>query len=183
MARLAVSFSQDDPFALSLGGSQIALLGGDYDEGLRHIGRALTLDANSARAWELLGWVSTSIGEHRRSVDCFQQAMRFSPPDRLSALPHAGIAWPYFFMGRYDEAIAHADKACLEMPNSALALRPKLASAAMAGRAEDVRRASHRLRAIIGDLVIERLMRIDVSRSQAQRDVVEAALRRAGVAG
>ncbi len=123
---------------LYLGGAQIALLGGEHAEGLAHIERALTLDANSARAWELCGWVSCSVGAYDRSAECFQQAMRLSPSDQLSALPYAGIAWPYFFMGRYDEAVAWADKACLEMPSSALPLRPKIACAGMAGRIEVV---------------------------------------------
>lgn len=181
MARLAVSRGGDDPLPLCLGGAQIAFLGGDHAEGLMHVERALTLNANSARAWELCGWVSCSVGAHDRSIECFQQAMRLSPDDPLAALPHAGIAWPYFFKGRYDEAIAWADKACLQMPNSALPLRPKIACAALAGRIEDVQHASQRLRAINGELSVTRLMRIDVSRSQAQRDVVANALRKAGL--
>ena len=183
MARIAVDRGRDDPLPLCLGGAQIALLGGEHAEGLSHIERALTLNATSARAWELCGWVSASVGEHARSVDCFRQSMRLNPSDQLSALPYAGIAWPYFFMGRYDEGIAWADKACLEMPGSALPLRPKIACAAMAGRIEDVEQTRERLQTIIGDLSIARLMRIDVSRSRAQRDVVEAAMRKAGLPG
>ena len=181
MANIAVIRGRDDPLPLCLGGAQIALLGGEHAAGLAHIERALTMDAASARAWELCGWVNSSVGAHDRSVECFQQSMRLSSPDRLSALSYSGIAWPYFFMGRYDEGIAWADKACLEMPSSALPLRPKIACAAMAGRVEDVEQASDRLQAIIGDLSIARLMRIDVSRSRAQRDVVQAAMRIAGI--
>jgi hypothetical protein len=127
------------------------------------------------------GWVSSAVGAHDRSIECFKQAMRLSPFDPLSALPYAGIAWPYFFTGRYDEGIAWADKTSLQMPNSALPLRPKIACAALAGRTEDAQQASDRLRAIHGEISLARLMRIDVPSTQAQRDVVAHALRKAGI--
>jgi tetratricopeptide (TPR) repeat protein len=181
MAYLAVAKGRDDPLALALGGAQIALLGGAYEEGLAHIERALALNPNSARAWELCGWVSFSLGQHEKSIACFEKAMRLSPLDPLAALPYAGIAWPFFFTGRYDESIAWADKACREMPNSALPLRPKIAAAALAGRMAEAEDAIRRLRAINPDVSISRLMRIDISRPRAQRDRVEEALRKAGL--
>jgi TolB-like protein/class 3 adenylate cyclase len=181
MAYLAVAKGRDDPLALALGGAQIALLGGAYEEGLAHIERALALNPNSARAWELCGWVSFSLGQHEKSIACFEKAMRLSPLDPLAALPYAGIAWPFFFTGRYDESIAWADKACREMPNSALPLRPKIAAATLAGRMAEAEDAIRRLRAINPDVSIARLMRIDISRPRAQRDRVEEALRKAGL--
>jgi tetratricopeptide (TPR) repeat protein len=147
---------------------------------LAHIDRALALNPNSARAWELCGWVSFSLGQHEKSIACFEMAMRLSPLDPLAALPYAGIAWPFFFTGRYDESIAWADKACREMPNSALPLRPKIAAAALAGRMAEAEDAIRRLRAINPDVSIARLMRIDISRPRAQRDRVEEAFARLG---
>jgi tetratricopeptide (TPR) repeat protein len=50
------------------------------------IERALTLDPNSAWAWNRRGWLNVYIREPDRAIQHFQRAMRLSPIDGAGAL-------------------------------------------------------------------------------------------------
>jgi tetratricopeptide (TPR) repeat protein len=181
MARRAVEIGKDDPFALAVGGLQIATLGPSAEEGLAHIERALLLNSNFARAWEACGWVSYSIGHHEKSIGCFEKAMRLSPLDPQAGWHYTGIAWPYFYSGRFHDAIVWADKGTHEMPQVTFPLRVKIAAAAMADRVEETRAAVQQPLVLKPDASITTLMQWNLSRPQAQRDFYEAALRKAGL--
>jgi TolB-like protein/class 3 adenylate cyclase len=80
-AKRAVETGSNDPVALTLGGFAIGYLGGQLDQGLAYIERALTLNPNS---WRFSGVVSGMIGKHEKSIQCFKQAMQLSPLDSLA---------------------------------------------------------------------------------------------------
>ena len=132
--------------------------GGHVAEGLAHIEHALKLNPNAARAWELCGRVCSRLGQHGRSIECFEKAMRLSPLDPMAVWQYVGIAWPYFLTGRHDEAIAWADKAARVMPNISQPWRIMLAAGALAGRDEVVEQALRRLRDIVPDVSIAKLL-------------------------
>ena len=181
MARLAAETGKDDPFALAMAGRVMGSIGREHEAGLAHIERALTLNPNSALALQSGGWISWQIGRHEECIDYNTRAMLLSPLDPLTYRCHVGIAWSCFFTGRFEDAIAAADKAYREQPNFLPALRVKLAAAAMAGRTQDMEDASSRLRSVQRDVSLATLMKIHTSRLQAQRDAYETALRRAGL--
>ena len=107
--------------------------------------------------------------------------MRLSPLDPLAFRSYAGIGRPYFFSGRYEEAIAWADKALSVTPNFVTALQLKVAAAAMAGRSDAAQEAVRQLRAVRPDISIATILRHSPIRAQFQRDFFEAALRKGGV--
>ena len=181
LARLALEHGRDDPFALAVGGLVIAMRGGHVAEGLAHIEHALKLNPNAARAWELCGRVCSRLGQHGRSIECFEKAMRLSPLDPMAVWQYVGIAWPYFLTGRHDEAIAWADKAARVMPNISQPWRIMLAAGALAGRDEVVEQALRRLRDIVPDVSIAKLLGTNRFRPKDQFEYYEAALRKAGV--
>jgi len=156
-------------------------MGGNYEEGLAYIERALALNPNAALAWQFGGWVCWQLGRHEKCIKYNEKAMLLSPLDPLAYRSYTGIAWAYFFTGRFDEAIVWADKAIGEQPNFLPSLRIKVAAAAMANRADEMRDALLRLRAAQQDVSIATLMEIHTSRSQSQRDFYEVALRKAGL--
>jgi len=144
-AALALQTGKDDSYALSAAGMAIARFGTQFEEGLAHVERALALNTNDVMAWHAGGWTSWYAGKHERSIESFKQAMRLSPIDPTSFGRYAGIAFPYFFTGKYDEAIRWADKALNDEPKFLPAHSVKVAAAAMAGQTEVLKEATQRL--------------------------------------
>jgi tetratricopeptide (TPR) repeat protein len=123
--------------------------------------------------------VSGFSGKHERSIECFTQAIRLSPLDPIAYGYYAGIANSYFFTGRYDDAIAWADKALNLEPSFWFALLIKIAAAAMAERTASVEEATRRLLAAQPDFSISE--NGSVYRARSQRELFQAALRKAGL--
>ena len=136
-AKLAVELGKDDPIALSLGGFGIAFLGGRLEEGLAHIERALTLNPNSLVAWRYGGTASWMIGQHEKSIQYYERAMQLSPLDTGAFESYLGISFPYFFLGRYDQALHWVERALREKPRLVPALMLKIAALAMDGSHPD----------------------------------------------
>ena len=180
-ARLAVELGKDDPVALTLGGYGIAYLGGRLDEGLAHIERALALNPNSLVAWRLVGAVSWMTGQHEKSIQYFERAMQLSPLDPWAFDAYMGISFPYFFLGRYDQAIHWAERSLREKPRFVAALIVKIAALAMEGsRPDELRELVQQLMSIFpGGSIAAAMQRLVVSRS-ADRELFETALRKAG---
>lgn len=178
-ARLALQMSKDDSFALSGAGLVLAMCGGGLDEAEAHIERALALNPNDARAWVAGGWVSWFADKYERSIECFTRAIRLSPRDPLGYGYYAGIAFPCFYMGMYDEAIAWADKALHLEPNFWHALMIKVAAAAMAERPAALEDATRRLLAARPGFSISRVL--PIARARSQRELFDSALRKAGL--
>ena len=181
MAALAVDTGKDDPSALAMAGRVIGSIGREHEVALLHIERALTLNPNSALALQAGGWISWQIGRHQDCIDYNTRAIQLSPLDPLTYRCHVGMAWSYFFTGRFEEAILAADKAYREQPHFLSSLRVKLAAAAMAGRTQDTEDALSRLRSTSPELSLSMLMSVHTSLLQAQRDAYEIALRKAGL--
>jgi TolB-like protein/class 3 adenylate cyclase len=181
-AMRAVELGRDNPVALARGGLGLIHCGGDREDGLRHIERALTLNPNSLLAWRFGGWARWMLGDHERSIKYFQQAMRLSPRDPFAWDSCTGIAFAYFFSGRNEEASTWVDKALLQRPGYVLALRLKVAVSAMAGGpAEDVEAALRRLRASEPELSVSAIMTRFIRCQPSDRDLFELALRKAGM--
>jgi TolB-like protein len=159
-ARLAVETGKDDPTALARGGLAMAYLGGNHREGLAHVERALALNPNLANAMRLAGYISWYMGEHERSLVYFEQARRFSPVDPTVAELYAGMGFPYFFTGRYEEAARWADRSLRERPNWAPTYWLKLAALASADvPREELRQTIECLQAVNASISRRSIMR------------------------
>jgi len=176
-AKEAVELGNDDPIALYLGGFGIAYLGGQMEEGLAHIERALTLNPNQLSAWRFGGSVCWMMGDHEKSIRYYEQYLRLSPQDFMAFEAYSGISAPHFFLGRYDQALYWAERALRERPSERLALLVKIAALAMGGsRLEEPRNIVQQ----IPHFPIARItQRVVLSRSR-DRDLLETALRKAG---
>jgi TolB-like protein/class 3 adenylate cyclase len=130
-ARRALETGQDDPVALALGGYGIAYLGGKPEEGVAHIERALALNPNFQLAWRFGGAAYAMLGEHGKAIEYFERAMQLSPLADDTFEAYLGIALPCFFLGRYDQAVAWAERALRDRPRLARALTVKVAAVAM----------------------------------------------------
>ena len=62
LARRAVELGKDDAFALCRAGYSMALVVGNLEDGIAFLDRALELNPNLARAWNLSGWARIWLG-------------------------------------------------------------------------------------------------------------------------
>ena len=100
-----------------MGANGIARFGGNIEEALAHIERALALSPNSAHVRRMSGYTCIVAGKHERSIEHFKRAMQLDPMDPWAFHSYYGIALPHFFTGRYEEALVWLDKALLDRPN------------------------------------------------------------------
>src|SRR5262249_52843480 len=148
LARRAVAVGMDDPIALVTGGSGLAYLAGELENGIAYLDRAIVLNPNLAFAWGVSGWGRAYRGEHADAIERFERAIRLSPLDLLAHYFYTGMGWANLFLGRYDEAVSWARKAALERPDWVPTVRVYAIACALSGRAGEVREALARLRAI-----------------------------------
>ncbi|TXL75394.1 hypothetical protein FHP25_14225 [Vineibacter terrae] len=182
-AKIAVEIGSDDPVALALGGFGIAYFGGRPEQGLACIERALTLNPNYIWAWRLGGAVSWMTGRHEKSIRYYERAMQLSPRDHQLFESYAGIAYPYFFLGQYKQAIHWSERALQEKPHYVPALLLRLAALAMEGShpgemqeaLQQYKSALHFSVSILG------VLSLLPAHSPSDRELFAAALRKTGL--
>ena len=157
LARLAVEFGRDDAVALTRAGHALGHFVGDLDGGIALIDRAVLLNPNFAPAWFLGGYLRAFRGETESASEHFAHAARLSPLDPEMFRMQAGTALAHFFAGRYDCAVAWADKALGNLPSLLVAIALTAASHALAGRTEDARQTMQHLRALDPSLRVSTL--------------------------
>ncbi|MDA9407422.1 hypothetical protein XH80_12000 [Bradyrhizobium sp. CCBAU 45384] len=148
LSRAAIRFGMDDGFSLAWGGSTLAFFasnGEELKEGASIVDKALMLNPNLARSWNLSGWVRLFLGEPDLAIAHLQQAMRLSPLDLAFHAMEAAMAHAHLSAGRYDEAVAWAERAIRDQPNQGDALAAMVVAHAGAGRLEKARDATRRL--------------------------------------
>ena len=181
-AKLAVETGRDDPRALAFGAKGIARFGGNIQEALTHIERALALGSDSVHVRRLSGWTCIVAGTHERAIEHFKRALQLDPMDPWAYVTYWGMAYPHFFTGRYEEAVAWLDKALLERPNLVNAFRLHLAALAMAGRpSKKIQEALGRLYAVEPGVSITELTQRIAHFRQIDLQLYAKALRLAGL--
>jgi TolB-like protein len=146
LARLAVELGRDDAVALTRSGHALGHLAGDLDGGIALIDRARLLNPNFAPAWFLGGFLRIFRGETENAMEDLARAVRLSPLDPEMFRVQAGTAFAHFCAGRFEPAMAHAEKALGNLPSLLLAIAIIAASQALTGRAEEARQTMQRLR-------------------------------------
>jgi tetratricopeptide (TPR) repeat protein len=79
LARQAIQWGKDDPDALWMAGASLSAFAGEDALGASIIERALTLNPNSAHAWDAKGWVAYRQNQLDAAVDAFKRAIRLVP--------------------------------------------------------------------------------------------------------
>ena len=146
LGRRAVELGRDDAVALARSGHALAHLAGDLDGGIALLDRARMLNPNLAAAWFLGGFLRAWNGESDGAIEHFTQAMRLSPLDPEIYRMQAGMAAAHLFAGRFDIASSWAEKSFGDLPSFLMVVGIVAASHALAGRADEARRAMHHLR-------------------------------------
>jgi TolB-like protein len=142
LAWRAAALDKDDAVALSFGGLALGYVVGHLDGAVALIDRALVLNSNLAVGWYASGTVRAFRGgEPDVAIEHLKRAMRLSPFDPFMFTMQGVTAFAHFFAGRYDEAVAWAERAFWERPNILATLRIAAASYALAGRAEEAQKA------------------------------------------
>ncbi len=80
------------------------------------------------------------LGDHATAIANFERAIRLSPvdPDLYQTL--IGMAASYFLLGKYDNAVACAERSVSEQPGFIASRRILAAAYAMSGRLDEARR-------------------------------------------
>jgi adenylate cyclase len=180
VARRAVAVGMDDPIALVTGGSSLAYLAGELENGIAYLDRAIVLNPNMAFAWGVSGWGRAYQGEHAHAIERLERAIRLSPLDLLAHYFYTGMGWANLFLGRYDEAVSWARKAALEKPDWVPTVRVETIACALSGRIGEVREALARLRVIDPDLRLSNLEPLVWRRAEDCALYIEG-MRRAGL--
>ena len=181
-AMLAAKTGRDDPRALGWAANGMARFGGNLQEAVVHIDRALALSPNSVHVRRMSGYTYFVAGKHERSIEHFKRAMQLDPMEPWAFHSYYGIALPYFFTGRYEDALTWLDQALLNRPNYASPLRLKIAVLAMAGRpSEEIQKAIGKLHSVEPDLSVTELMQRIAHFQQVDLDLYMKALRLAGL--
>jgi adenylate cyclase len=131
----------DDPTALTALATATTLLLGDLDRASHFVERALVLDPNNAWAWSRRGFMEAYAGRGEPAIAAFQHALRLSPLDPFSFNSHNGIGFSNFVLGRYDQAIEWTQRGMRERAGMTWAYRDLASYYALAGRADEARKA------------------------------------------
>jgi len=181
-AKRAAESGRDDPRALGWAANGIARFGGNMEEALVHIERALSLSPDSVHVRRMSGYTCFVAGKHEDSIEHFKRAMQLDPMEPWAFHSYYGIALPYFFSGRYEDALVWVDKALVARPNYASPLRLKIAASAMASRpSEEIQNAIERLHTVEPELTITELMQRLAHFRQVDLEFFVKALRLAGL--
>jgi TolB-like protein len=181
LARHAVELGKDDAVALTRSGHALGHLAGDFDAGIALIDRALLLNQNLAAAWFLGGFLRVWRGEPDGAIEHFARAMRLSPLDPEMYRMQAGMAAAHLFAGRFDAASSWAEKAFRDLPSFLMVVAVIAASHALAGRADEARRAMQHLRRLDPTLRIANLRDWLSIRRPEDLATLADGLRRAGL--
>jgi adenylate cyclase len=178
-ARKAARLGKDDAFSLSWAAMGLALFTGELDEPVALTDRALALNPNLARSWNLSGWINIWRGEPDIAIEHLARAMRLSPLDFAFHAMETTTAFAHLRAERYDETVRWAEKALRHQPNSADALRAMVIACALAGDLDKARQAMQRLLQIMPTIRVAAATPIFLS--QERRDSYANALRQAGM--
>jgi TolB-like protein/DNA-binding SARP family transcriptional activator len=183
LARRVMQLGKSDEVAFSNIGHSLAYVAKDLLDGVALIDRALALNPNLGPSWTHSGWSRLWLGDMDLAIEHFAHALRRSPVDRARYWPEEGTANAHFFAGRHDEALAWARMALRSLPDSHGALRIGAASSALAGRDEEAKKLTARLREIDPALRVSTLLSDVLGPYQRSEDVAKYgdALRKAGL--
>jgi TolB-like protein/class 3 adenylate cyclase/Tfp pilus assembly protein PilF len=178
LAREAVRLGKDDAFSLSWAGVSLAALAGELKEGAALIDRALILNPNHARSWNLSGWVRIWLNQPEIAIEHLARAMRLSPLDFAFHAMETATAVAHIRADRYDEASLWAEKALRDQPNSADAAQALALSRALAGDLEKAKGAMKRVLEIAPGRRISTSLELT---SPERKALIADALRKAGM--
>jgi adenylate cyclase len=119
--RRAIAVGADDSAALANAGFTLLIAVQDVGTARHALDRAVMLNPNSATALTFRSLVLAMTGEAQAAIDDAAKALRLSPLDPASFLPHMGIVIARLWLGEYDEAARSARQAIEKNPRYPMA--------------------------------------------------------------
>jgi TolB-like protein len=181
-ASAAAKLGQDDADALAHAAYTFAYALDDLHSGRAFVDQALALNPNLAAAWSTSGWIKVWECDPEGALEHLARSMRLSPVGHDATRSATASAHACFYLDRYDEALAWANRALNGDPTMHAALRIATASAAFLGQDELATQTRMRLMAIDPSFNMSRLesLMATYSRPEFPAKYVEG-LRRAGL--
>jgi adenylate cyclase len=142
----------DDPSILANAALALASFGEDIGAMMTLVDRALALNPNFARGWQISGLVRLQAGQPDIAIEHSEAALRLSPRARVGYSLNV-IGQAHFVSRRFDEAVPKLLLAIQEDPSFAGPYRTLAACYAHMGRLDDAREIVARLRAITSVVV------------------------------
>jgi adenylate cyclase len=159
LARVAVQLGQADAETLSIAAHIISLPGGEMEEGIEVIDRALTLNPNSVDALAISGMLRAYAGDTQVAFQQLREADRLSPLGVYVSLKTWGFVVACFVDADYEAVLRWTAQALREHPNNIPALRYRAAALGLVGHLEEARRAVDRMLAVVPEMTISRCRR------------------------
>ena len=144
LAHEAARLGRDDAYSLAWAAQSFAMLG-QLAEGARLMERALALNPNLARTWNLSGWLKVWLQQPDIAIQHFERAMRLDPLDPATHFLEEGIAYAHIRVERYEDALRWAERALQSHPKAINAARAIAIGKAMTGHFDEARIAVKRL--------------------------------------
>jgi len=141
-ARLAINNAGDDALALAMGGFVVGVLERNYEAALEALDRSLALSPSSALAFGFSSIIRAWIGDDATAVAHGCMGIRLGPYDPLIYLPYVGLAYAYFFMGKFTDAASAASRAAAASPRFSVPRYLHTAALVRLGRMDDARAAA-----------------------------------------
>jgi adenylate cyclase len=146
-ARRALEMAGDGPGILANAALALAYFGEDIGAMMALVDRALALNPNFARGWQISGLLRGWGGQPDIAIAHVQNSLRLSPRARVGT-SFIAIGVAHFDSRRFDEAIPKLLLAIQEDPGSPQPYRYLAACYAHMGRLDDAREVVARLRTI-----------------------------------
>ena len=136
LAKHAASLSSNDPLVLTVLGAAYTIINDHNSAGVL-LERAVSIDPNSAWAWNRLGWARTYGEKPKDAIEHFETALRLSPYDPMNFNCYIGIGHAYTVARDIDNAILNCERGLKEHPQAIWVYRVLVPAYMEAGRTED----------------------------------------------
>ncbi len=138
LAQAAAALAHDDPFILTVLGAALTITR-EFQRAASMLDRALSLDPNSAWAWNRSGWLRDYLDDPETAIDQFERSLRLSPFDPMAFNCEVGIGGAHFIARRYEAAAQWMEKALRSKPSAIWVHRTLAPAYALAGELDKAR--------------------------------------------
>jgi tetratricopeptide (TPR) repeat protein len=159
LAKTAIKLGQADPEALAIAAYIVGLPGGELEEGIAIMDRAIAQNPNSADALAMSGTLRAYLGDTQTAFLHLKMAERMAPLDVHVMFKDFGFYLAAFVDGDYAGAIDGTAKALRKSPANVTALRYRVSALALASRLDDARRTVAQLLTVLPEMTIARCRR------------------------
>ena len=157
------------------------VLGFRYDEAERAIDRALSLSPNLLMVQYAAGMVGCVVGKGDAALGHFTRAIRISPLDPGMGAYIVGTGLAHIISGRYDEALAVAQRAVQEYPSFASSHRLMVIALGQLGRIGEAKPAAQRMLELAPNFTVSRSQSVSPFKNPEFRKRAAEIFRAAGV--